>query len=542
MPNPMVGYSVPNNMAGYLSPQEWQAAQNAAAAERFRQIQANQEIRKQQRVSIATERNMVFTICVMLLSVFFTETLTNSPGGIGATLAFWLFELLLFRFFSKAESSHRKKALTLALPVMLISFSFSLFRDSKGYFLPYVTMLVLIGLQLIVLSGVAIKEVFSADTIFEYLRRTVLKPFENFDLFFVTLKPKRDSRSGKLKNLVFVLLGVLIAIPFVALLLSLFSSADPAFERGYLDFIRFIKIDIPVGRIIFDLFFGFLLALFIGTAILYNSVETDKSIKQRKPLRLNNIIGMSFIAVLNIVIAAFAVYQVIYFFTNGAYSVIVASIGYAAYARRGFFELCWASGIVFALSATVLALCKKEDKNPIYIRISILLTSLFNIIIAVSAVRRMLLYIEAHGFSVKRLSTFFGILVIMVSLVWLIAKCISPKFKSLKMIGVSIVILVTLFSFVNLDRIVSGYNTPRYISGELSPDLEYYNQLSYTCAGDLAILYNDLKTNPLSKLYSIEDSLKDSIDWKRIEFEERSLLCFTLDDIRVSKAFNSIIG
>lgn len=536
--NPAMGYTIytsnPLNapQGGIAQPDVYEAYRKMA--------DERQKKRTELRTSVATERNMFVAILLILLSVVFADVLLRSPGGFGATVCFLLYEAILFYLYKNNEGQNLKKALLLAVPVILISLSFSLFQTKAGYFIPYVTMIVLLMMQVILLSGSKLTEAFSPQMIPELLTRTIGKPIENLDLYFAAYRVPKDRKSAKIKNLLFVVLGIVVAVPFAALLLSLFLSADAVFAEGYKNFIDALKIDLSLPRIMTDVIIGGMIAIFLGSVLIYNTTSSRTEVKTAKTVRLNTIVGLTFAIILNVVVFAFAFVQIRYLFFTNSYHAIIEEIGYAEYARRGFFELSWASGIVFAVAAAVLGLCRKDGKNPLAIRISVLLMCLGNIVVALSSARRMQLYIDAHGFSIRRISTLFGIAVILVSLMWLAIKCAAPKLKSLKMIGVSMVILVTMFSFLNVDRIVSSYNAPRYISGELEPDMEYFNQLSYTATGDLVALYEDAKNNPGGYTEEQIEQMQIALVKKKTSYDERTLLSYTIDDIAVKKAFDRL--
>ena len=487
------------------------------------------------------EKRAIVVIFTILLSVFFVDSISRTLGGFGSTLMFFSSQILLWYLFIQKGKGSKAKFLFLSIPILLTSLPFSLFTDSKGYFIPYMTLFVLLGLQIILLSGISPIEVFSVESIALLLRRIIAVPIGNLNFFFKSLRIPKGNRNGKLRNLVLAFAGLLLAIPFLFLLIELLTKADPIFKNMYDNFIKNLHLKITFGRFFSDIFLGFLLAIFSGAAIVYNLVDDNPEMPLVKQPTLSPILGFSFTLVLNILLGIFSFVQIKYLFIGNTYNEIIEKIGYSQYAREGFFELCYASSIVFVLAILVLALCKKNDKNPIYIRISIIFMSLFSGVLAVSSVKRMMLYIFEHGLSVKRVSTLFGTTVILTALFWLLVKCIFTKLKAIKTIGISIVVLVMLFSYVNIDRLVSSYNTNKYISGELTPDIEYYKQLSYTAVVDAAKLYNYATEMKRAQFPPVKiRRLETFLFYAKKDFDNRDLFSYTVDDIKIKEAFESL--
>ena len=503
------------------------------------ELAARLDAKKQMRQAAGNERNMMSAIGCLLISLLFADVLIFSEGGIGAFGSFMLAEGIIFFTYREHMSVGRKKALLLALPVLVIAVSFTLFHNSTGYFIPYSTILILMSLQIILLSGSETDEAFSPEMVSLVLRRIVTRPFANMDLYFAAFRVPKDKKTGKTRNLMYVLIGILVAVPFVAILLSLFLSADGIFKQEYYDFLDILKIDLSAGRVFADLFVGSMFALFAGSVLMLNAVGGHRDAARSKmTVRVNSVAGMTFTVVINLLLLAFAAVQARYLLFGGMHALI-EEMGYAEYARQGFFQLSWASGIVFVVAAAVLTLTRNESgKSPVAIRISVLLMCTLNMVVALSSAWRMYFYVDAHGLSIKRVSTLFGILVIFISLLWLAAKCLLPQMKSLKMIGISMMVLVLIFSLINVDRLVARYNTERYLDDILTMDAEYFHQLSYTSVAELLELRSEAESGG-----HLADNLEDiNVVLKHYarRFEDRQLLSSTFDDFRVGRLLSDI--
>ena len=487
------------------------------------------------------EHMNIAAIFIILLCIFFVDSGFRTLGGFGSTLLFVASQcLLLYLFIQKKKNMG--KFLLLSVPIILISVPFSLFCDSKGYFIPYVTLIILVCLQVVLLSGQEIKGIFSPEATVLLLKQIVAIPLANLTFFFGALRGSRSKKTGKIRNLLLAVSGLVLAIPFLFLLIKLLTDADPLFKVMYDSFIDNLHLNLSFGRFISDFFFGFIIAVFFGAALIYNYAEKEAELPSVKQPSLSPVLGFSFTLIINILLALFSYVQIKYLFLGSDYSRFIAETGYAEYAREGFFQLCYAAAIVFLLAMTVLALCRKEGKSPLYIRLSVLLMSLFSGVLAVSSAKRMLLYIEEYGLSVKRVSTLFGILVILTALFWLIVKCIFIKLRAVEAIGISMVILVMLFSYVNIDRVVSSYNTVRYIEAKLNPDINYLFELSYSAIPDVVKLYEYYATETGSDQFpeiTIEQ-MKHLLHFRREQFSQRDLFTYTFYDGQVAEAFSRL--
>jgi len=167
--------------------------------------------------------------------------------------------------------------------------------------------------------------------------------------------------------------------------------------------------------------------------------------------------------------------------------------------------------------------------------------SLFSGVLAISSAKRMFLYIEEYGLSIRRVSTIFGIIVILTSLFLLLTKCIFTNLKLLKAIGISLTLLITIFSFVNLDKTVTSYNVKRYMSQELVADIKYLHELTYTSVPDVLELY-EFATETADELYEAKtiNEMRRFFAKKQQEFDDRDLFAYTLDNIVVQRAFDRL--
>jgi len=104
---------------------------------------------------------------------------------------------------------------------------------------------------------------------------------------------------------------------------------------------------------------------------------------------------------LNLLFAAFVAVQLPYLFGSAPSG---PALGYAQYARRGFFELVWVAGMVLPLLLGLHALLREPRHARVFRWLAGVQVALLFVIIA-SALHRMRLYQGAYGLTELRLYT-----------------------------------------------------------------------------------------------------------------------------------------
>ncbi|HEX8177992.1 MAG TPA: DUF4173 domain-containing protein [Pyrinomonadaceae bacterium] len=112
------------------------------------------------------------------------------------------------------------------------------------------------------------------------------------------------------------------------------------------------------------------------------------------------------LGLLNALFLAFVCVQVRYLFGGGAWVVATSGLTYAEYARRGFFELCWATALALPLLLALHWLLRADDKlaGRLFRVLALAQLALLFVVIA-SAITRMRLYQSEYGLTELRLYT-----------------------------------------------------------------------------------------------------------------------------------------
>jgi len=214
---------------------------------------------------------------------------------------------------------------------------------------------------------------------------------------------------GRLHQVRGVLAGIVIAAPLLVIFAALFAEADQVFANVLRNLFDFDPASI-VTHTFFICFWGALTAGLLRWGLIGRPVVTPRM--EYIPASVSPFavaLGM-----LDALFLLFVVVQLRYFFGGAGLVEQTGGLTYAEYARRGFFELVTASGLVLPVLLGVDFLAR--GGTPPQIRtirqLSGLLLVLLTVVMA-SALERMRLYVSAFGLSATRLyATAFMVLLI----------------------------------------------------------------------------------------------------------------------------------
>jgi Domain of unknown function (DUF4173) len=298
----------------------------------------------------------------------------------------------------------------LAITALLLGLAF-LRRDAQ--MLAAFDTLALVGalaLAAASLQGELIAQWYPLDLARGVITASVASIFGGFQLLFSDIQWHELPQHDRWRNLRRVLLGVALATPLLLVFAALFASADQVFSNVLTNLFDF-NLETVISHTFFIAFWAFLVAGYLRWSLLGRPVQgltvDAKPIASVVPLA-------TALGLLNALFLLFVVVQLRYFFGGAALVEETSGLTYAEYARRGFFELLAASGLVLPVLLGADALARKGAAAQIRVvhQLSGLLLA-FLAVIMVSALQRMRLYVAAFGLSEQRLyATAFMILLI----------------------------------------------------------------------------------------------------------------------------------
>ena len=311
-----------------------------------------------------------------------------------------------------------------------------------------------------------------------------------------------------------VLLGLLIAVPAVLVLGLFLQSADAAFA-AVVSQLRFDRMDAFLTLLFGVLLFVFFFPLLFARQKKLEWTEADKTIES-VPL-LDSAFVTTVLAAVSAMYVVFLVSQLSYL-VGGFAGVRPEELTFAAYARRGFGEMC----VVCVLNLGLLFLARlfvrrKDGRLPRTVCAATVFISAFSAFLIAAAIAKMFLYIRTYGLSFLRLSTSVFMFFLLFVFAAVSVKCFVPKFRHIRAILAVCFVLAVLCSLADLGAVCVQYNLYAYESGMHEKiDIDYL----YIC-GDVAVPAlvrlshaedETVRTDALSALKALRDC-RDG-DWR----------------------------
>src|SRR5437667_254233 len=288
----------------------------------------------------------------------------------------------------------------LAMAAVLLGSNFTI-RDSDALraldAMGLAILLVLAGLSL---RGVALR----GRDAWEYVRSGVVAALSAW--FGVWPLMARDIRwselptGGALRHARGAIGGALLAFPLLLAFGGLFAAADPVF-RNVVATALHVDFSAVASHLALTALWTALTAGYFWGALIR---RTPAPAADAQALSLGIVPVGTALGLVNLLFLVFVVIQLRYFFGGAELVQSATDLTYAEYARRGFFELVAASGLVlpFLLGADWLLRDTSREHQRTLRQLSGLLLALLGVVMA-SALQRMRLYVAEFGLSETRL-------------------------------------------------------------------------------------------------------------------------------------------
>lgn len=277
------------------------------------------------------------------------------------------------------------------------------------------------------------------------------------------IKGLLPSGNKKNQNAVKALAGILCAVPVLCVVIPLLAKSDEAFDA------LVSRIVSEPSELMLQLIATIIAAPFIiGFAVsLKYREKTVSDPKQHKGI--DPVFLTAFFAVLSLCYILYLFSQLAYFFS--AFSGILPEgyqFTYAAYARRGFFEMCIIAGINLTLIFVMVIFSRRKNgKLSVPLKIAGCFIGLFTLLLIAAAISKMVLYISSYGMTVLRVGTGVFMLIMAAVFITVILRCFTDKVKILQTALILSSLALILLGTVNINAVIAKYNYDAYISGKL---------------------------------------------------------------------------
>ncbi len=423
------------------------------------------------------KREIRYGLTVLLFSLLMADTLLYG----GLNLGFCLMALVLTAV-SWLYLGRRLTGYTGALLILECVITGSFLRSDDGLikFAMLIFALTAGNLGLMLTAGKNQHRPGGLLSLLDVPQALVLMGVGDLDKSFGGLNDARKNAGTLGKKNLAVLAGLGIAIPVLAVLIPLLMQADAAFEGllkllPQLDFSELVLVlicGIPTACVLYTR----------NTALRHKPAPEHG---EKAPKTIHRLTVTTVLILVSVLYLVYLFSQLAYF-VGGLAGILPEEYTLAQYARRGFFEMAWLSGINLAIIALAVGLTeKKEGRTPLAVKLLCLFIALMTIFFVTAASGKMLLYIGSFGLTRLRVLTqvsmvFIGITVIFVA-VWLFA----PKFAYMKAVILTALIIGAGMAWADVDTVVAAYNVGAYQAGTLETvDISHLTGL-----GDGAVPY-----------------------------------------------------
>lgn len=308
------------------------------------------------------------------------------------------------------------------------------------------------------------------------------------------------------------MLGIVIAVPVLAVMLPLLMRADAAFE-AMVDLLPETDWTEPFLSLVTGLFAGWV--VFARGLGLHNREKPapGKGMSRHfSPITVNILLGA-----VSVMYAAYLFSQLAYF-SGGLSGILPEGYTLAEYARRGFFEMAWLSAINLCLVLFCSGLVEQREKLPAVTRALCLFLGAVTLFLICTASAKMLLYIRSYGLTRLRVLTQTVMVWLAVTTVLVCIRQGKPRFAYMKGVILTALALGSALLWLDVDSFVARYNVRSYQSGNLeSVDMSHLSGLGYGAIPYIAELTEDpdpeVARQAVSILYHREVSLEGLRDW-----------------------------
>lgn len=284
--------------------------------------------------------------------------------------------------------------------------------------------------------------------------------------------------------------ALVVVIPVLLVLIALLASADAVFASLLTPDIHAGPIP---GHILLTVLFATLVVVLVGAT---SAEDAEPSRRGRfGTIELATILGL-----VGAVLALFVVSQLVALTDAGDRLIESAGLTPAEYARSGFFQLCWAAGLLVAFGAVVRALA---DPDALRDRVVVVLGAAVPALtlgLVVVSLRRMALYDDAFGLTMLRLA-------VVVAAVWMGVVLVMTAVRNLGLgsgrdwlvagAGAACVALIVLANLANPEAFVARHNLDRARDGA-DLDVGYLATLSDDAIPEIADAF-ERRTDPIER-------------------------------------------
>jgi hypothetical protein len=316
--------------------------------------------------------------------------------------------------------------------------------------------------------------------------------------------------------------GVLLAAPLLLLFGTLLVAADAIFERLVIDIFGFDLAEV-FTHLFLICFFAWITAGLLWAGLMARVLERF-AIPRPRVLSLGIVEVGIVLGLLDLMFLTFVVIQVRYLFGGTGQVAATASLTYAEYARRGFFELVTVTALALPLLLIAHWLLRAENRahERLFKALAGIMIGLLFVIVA-SALQRMYLYQQEFGLTELRLYTTVFMFWISAVLIWFVLTVLRSR-RDLFAFGALVAGFAAIFAInaMNPDAFIASTNIERMEEGKRF-DAYYLTTLSADAVPVLVDSLPEIGDKTLWKDHTVKQDLVYRWDTRRPDWRTWNL-------------------
>ena len=441
----------------------------------------------------------VFAWASLALGFVFTHFAVKYFGGLWGGI-FWALFGVFGAAFVKVKSVSVKPSHIVVFGIAELFCFVPLF--CANYFVNFLAAAFSFILYFYLTAAISGAELFGRHFILDLMISAMVRPFENF-----ARQPKSAfsifRRRSRSKNVIYALIGLLIAVPLTFVVVILLIRSDELFADWINDFV--ICLPNFSFSVIWAILFAIPIAMYIFGAVF--------SMRGAAPVHNESAPSYRFVPAV-IGYAAVTPICVFYFiytitqFVNIA-NAIGKTLDYSNFARHGFFQLC----AIAVINLVVIVLMqtftrrKENDVKPFALRFYTVMISAFTLPIIATAITKMLMYIGEYGMTLMRMYASWFMVLLAVFFV-LIIVLQARDYAIWRVMFAAFTVMFGLLCFGDFEGVIARYNISAYRSGALEElDVGAFGELGYSAAAPAAELLENTSDERLK--YGLKDVLEE---------------------------------
>lgn len=259
--------------------------------------------------------------------------------------------------------------------------------------------------------------------------------------------PQEGKGGQRRKNIGYILLGLVIAVPLVLVILALLLSADAVFSDMAIRLLGDLQLADIVLVCMLTLIIYVLSYSFIRGMTTYRKPPAVRKEKKGEPVA-----AITFTSLIALIYLVFCAIQVMYLFMGGMR--LPEGLTWAAYARQGFFQLLF----VCLINLVLVPVCLAMFQESRVLKGILAAISVMTYILIASSAYRMILYIQNYYLTFLRLFVLWALAVIAVVFAGVILSIFRESFPLFGYCTVAVTIFYIGLAFARPDYWIAKYD------------------------------------------------------------------------------------